>query len=65
MVMLIISGATALSSFRLEKTQQALQAIVPGIKLLMSDYFHFVDSAEPLSTAQQSVLDQLLDYGPR
>ncbi|HEY7886442.1 MAG TPA: phosphoribosylformylglycinamidine synthase [Cellvibrionaceae bacterium] len=63
--MLILPGATALSSFRTHKLLTSLQQLAPGITGLSSAYTHFVDLAAPLSETEHAVLAQLLTYGPR
>ena len=62
--MLTLRGAPALSAFRLDKLTQKLSAIHPEIKLLHTEYVHFADLAGDLAPERQSVLEQLLDYGP-
>ena len=62
--MLILSGATALSSFRIEKTLQDLRNIVPAIEALSARYMHFVDLKAELTESEHQVLEQLLQYGP-
>jgi phosphoribosylformylglycinamidine synthase len=61
--MLIISGTSALSRFRLEKLLTELQAIQPGIAGLSARYQHFVQLAAVLPNEQQAMLQRLLDYG--
>ncbi len=63
--MLILRGAAALSSFRLNKLADSLAAIDPGIRLLGTEYVHFADLEKPLSGDEQAVLLQLLEYGPK
>lgn len=62
--MLTLRGAPALSAFRLDKLAQKLTAIDPDIQLLHTEFVHFADLAAPLDAEQESVLAQLLDYGP-
>ena len=63
--MLILPGATALSSFRTHKLLTGLQQVAPGITGVSTAYTHFIDLAAPLSEQEQAVLAQLLTYGPR
>lgn len=62
--MLTLSGAAALSSFRLTKIRQELCLHVPTVSGLTSRYIHFVDVLEPLTSDEHAVLEQLLQYGP-
>ncbi|PLW70231.1 phosphoribosylformylglycinamidine synthase [Pseudohalioglobus lutimaris] len=62
--MLTLRGAPALSAFRLDKLAQKLSAVHPDIKLLHTEYVHFVDLAGPLPAERETVLAQLLQYGP-
>ncbi|ODS24691.1 phosphoribosylformylglycinamidine synthase [Candidatus Endobugula sertula] len=61
--MLILPGAAALSSFRIEKTLQDLQAVLPTIKSFSARFVHFVDNTDTLSKEHTQVLIQLLEYG--
>ncbi len=63
--MLILHGAAALSSFRLNKLADNLAAIDPGIRPLGTEFVHFVDLHAPLGAGEEGVLRQLLHYGPR
>ena len=67
--MLILSGTSALSDFRLAKVLAAIQARhatgIPAIKALSSRYLHLVDLSRALTDSEQSVLKALLTYGPR
>src|SRR5690554_3897649 len=65
LIMLILPGATALSSFRTHKLLTGLQQVAPGITGVSTAYTHFIDLAAPLSEQEQAVLAQLLTYGPR
>jgi phosphoribosylformylglycinamidine synthase len=70
--MVCLRGSTALSQFRIEKIQESLQSQqdhkTSNIKHLYAEFRHFVwfdngaDSA--LSDQQQSILSQILTYGP-
>ena len=62
--MLILRGSPALSSFRLAKLLQDLNAAgVPAVALT-AEFVHVVDVARELTSTERSVLDQLLTYGP-
>jgi phosphoribosylformylglycinamidine synthase len=63
--MLILRGASALSAFRLDKLALKLSDIHPQIRLLHTQYVHFCQLAEPLSSGKEAVLLKLLTYGPR
>ena len=67
--MLILSGTSAQSDFRLAKVLAAIQARhatgIPAIKALSSRYLHLVDLSRALTDSEQSVLKALLTYGPR
>lgn len=63
--MLILRGASALSSFRAQKLLVSLQGIVPSITAVSAEYTHFIESHTPLADADVEVLSQLLAYGPR
>ena len=62
--MLILRGASALSSFRKQRLLRQCQAIEPSIEDVHAQYIHFVDSSNELSDQELQVLDQLLTYGP-
>ena len=57
-------GSPALSAFRIEKLLNRLNASLPQIKAVQSEYVHFADVAGELTAAQQQTLDKLLTYGP-
>ena len=67
--MLILSGTSALSDFRLAKVLAAIQARhatgIPAIRALSSRYLHLVDLSRALTESEQAVLKALLTYGPR
>ncbi len=63
--MLILRGASALSSYRTQKLLDSLQAIASGISGVSAQYVHFADTKETLSEPKQAVLEKLLAYGPR
>jgi phosphoribosylformylglycinamidine synthase len=63
MNMLILSGGAALSDFRLQKLQQAIQEIDPLLQLQSSQYTHFVELTAALTKPETTVLLKLLEYG--
>ena len=63
--MLQLRGNPALSAFRLQKLTETLQQQVPALAHLYAEYVHFVDLEQPLSDQQRSVLERLLEYGPK
>jgi len=62
--MLKLRGGNALSAFRLDKLNQALQADVPGISHIHAEYWHFAETSRELAAAELSVLEKILTYGP-
>jgi phosphoribosylformylglycinamidine synthase len=63
--MLQITGAPALSSFRIAKLLDLLRAREPAVTGLDSRFVHFVDLERPLTARERGILDRLLTYGPR
>jgi len=63
--MLQISGAPALSVFRIAKLLDRLRALEPAVHGLDARFEHFIDLAQPLSAGERALLGQLLTYGPR
>lgn len=63
--MLILRGAPALSTFRCQKLLSTLQARVPSVAGVSSEFVHFVKVSAPLTDDQSHVLKQLLTYGPK
>jgi len=62
--MLLLHGRAARSRFRLDKLRAEIARQVPSLATLGSEYIHFVDLEQPLTAAEQTVLERLLDYGP-
>ncbi len=62
--MLKLRGGNALSSFRLEKLQQALQAGAPAVSHIHAEYWHFAETGGELAAAESAVLEKILTYGP-
>jgi phosphoribosylformylglycinamidine synthase len=63
--MLQLSGAPALSAFRIAKLVARLATFEPSVKGLASRFIHFVDLERPLDGAEHQLLERLLTYGPR
>ncbi|MEN8259863.1 MAG: phosphoribosylformylglycinamidine synthase [Pseudomonadota bacterium] len=61
--MIIISGPSALSDFRLTKLLAELRTFEPDIERVGAEYVHFVDSGRDLDEQEYRVLLTLLDYG--
>ncbi|MEX1057668.1 MAG: phosphoribosylformylglycinamidine synthase, partial [Natronospirillum sp.] len=62
--MLVLRGAPVLSPFRRQKLLRTVQKNVPAVTGVYADYAHFLHHDEPLTAAERTVLDQLLEYGP-
>ena len=62
--MLTISGAPALSAFRLEKVLAALRERVGHVTGIETRFVHVVDVETELTAADTRVLEALLRYGP-
>ena len=61
--MLHISGGQARSAFRIAKLFETLREIVPGLQDLSADWFYLAATGRPLSDAEYSLLERLLDDG--
>ncbi len=59
---LSLPGGSALSSFRIEKICQQLQAAGQAPCKIAARYWHFVELAAPLTAEEQNVLAAALDY---
>ena len=62
--MLTLSGAPAVSDFRLAKLLAAIRDRVDHVTRIDSRYVHFADLDRPLSGGERDVLESLLRYGP-
>ncbi|MEQ1518058.1 MAG: phosphoribosylformylglycinamidine synthase, partial [Usitatibacteraceae bacterium] len=60
---LTLRGASALSSFRLEKLLATLRAACPSVRNIACAFVHFVETTQTLDGEQQDVLEKLLTYG--
>jgi phosphoribosylformylglycinamidine synthase len=63
--MLQLTGAPALSAFRLAKLLARLSALEPAVDGVDSRFIHFIDLERPLQAAELTILERLLTYGPR
>jgi phosphoribosylformylglycinamidine synthase len=62
--MLTLSGAPAISDFRLAKLLAAIGDRVDHVTRIDSRYVHFADLDRPLTGEEGAVLESLLRYGP-
>ncbi len=62
--MLQLRGNPALSPFRLKKLTLTIQAKVHGVSHVYTEFVHFSDLEQRLSSDEQALLGRLLDYGP-
>jgi phosphoribosylformylglycinamidine synthase len=58
---LFLRGAPAFSSFRLQALQQRVALAVTGAHLEAAEYWHFVATRQPLTTAERRQLSALLE----
>ena len=63
--MLLKTGASALSRFRLDQLLARLRAVAPAVLAVEARFVHLVAVAAPLAASEEAVLDRLLTYGPR
>ena len=61
--MLILRGAPALSSFRINKLLKKAKNIVPSLEDIYSEYVHFVDLNRAMTDENFSTIKKLLTYG--
>ncbi len=61
--MLTLSGARALSEFRLAKLLEGIRGRLPAVAGLDSRYLHLVDVERELEAGERAVLESLLTYG--
>ncbi len=62
---LSLRGSSALSKFRLDKLYDTLQISAPNIGHIYTEFVHFAFSEVTLSHVHQSILNQILIYGPK
>src|SRR5512143_3946302 len=65
MTLVRIGGGAALSPFRLDKLNAAIQVRLPGLAVRSARFWHFVEVARDLDTRERATLVRLLTYGPR
>lgn len=58
-------GNSAFSSTRLAKLLSQVQSIVPNVTALQAEFIHFASTDSELKADQLSVLEKLLQYGPK
>ncbi len=63
--MIELSGALAVSDFRIAKLRPALEKLQPGLGPVSARYIHFVDLERDLDARERALLERLLTYGPR
>jgi phosphoribosylformylglycinamidine synthase len=63
--MLQLSGAPALSAFRIAKLVDRLTALEPAVTGLDARFIHFADLGRALQDTERTLLERLLTYGPR
>ncbi len=64
MPVLKLGGGAALSAFRIEKINERLRAIQPGLTVASARYWHFVETDTELDPDDRVTLIRLLTYGP-
>jgi phosphoribosylformylglycinamidine synthase len=64
MPILKLPGGTALSDFRLAKLNATLRAARPGVSVVATQHWHFVETERQPSGEERATLDRLLHYGP-
>ncbi|MCX7891417.1 MAG: phosphoribosylformylglycinamidine synthase [Burkholderiales bacterium] len=63
MPILKLRGGSALPAFRLDKLNASLAAIRPGLRILQSEFWHFIETDGEPSDADRGRLERLLTYG--
>ena len=63
MPILTLRGASALSTFRLDKLNARIGALSPGMRVSGAQFLHFVELASEPDAAERDLLARLLDYG--
>ena len=58
-------GSSAFSASRLAKLLSQVQKLVPDVTALNAEFMHFAHAESYLSEDQLSVLNKLLQYGPK
>ncbi len=63
--MLQLPGSPALSRFRLDKLFNTISQENSGLTAIYAEFVHFADLEQVLDSAQQDILNSLLQYGPQ
>ena len=63
MPILTLRGASALSTFRLDKLNARVGALSPGMRVAGAQFLHFVELASEPDAAERDLLARLLDHG--
>ena len=58
------SGIQALRKFKVNALNEKIEALIPKLNLIGTEYIHFIDSDKYLSTSNKKTLDKLLNYAP-
>lgn len=61
--MLVLTGSTAHSDFRLRKLLRTVQQALPAVTAISSCFVHIAECSEELSDTEHAILSQLLAYG--
>jgi len=64
MPILKLPGGTAFPGFRLDKLNGALRSAGPGLAVVATQHWHFVEVERDPSAEERLTLDRLLHYGP-
>ncbi len=62
--MLVISGSSALSSFRKTKLLSTIKEVVPVVENISARFIHIAELKGDLGESKRNVLDKILEYGP-
>jgi len=65
MPILKLPGGTAFPDFRLDKLNAALRSARPGLAIVATQYWHFVEVERDPSAEERLTLDRLLHYASR
>ena len=58
------SGIQALRKFKVNTLNEKIKPLIPNLKLIGTEYIHFIDSDRDLSTSNKKTLYKLLNYAP-
>ena len=64
MSLLHLRGGLALSAFRVEKLNRELETRSTAVRVAATCFWHLVEAARPLTPAERSDLERLLEHGP-